>query len=117
MVENWIGREAFRKGVLDYLAAHEWGNAVAADLWNALSKAAGQDVAGVLATFLDQPGVPLVTVDSIEGNRVRLSQRRFANHGVSVPATTWRDTGGPQVRGGGRGPDARRPARGARRRP
>ena len=90
MTESWVGREAFRKGVIDYLAAHEWGNAVAADLWNALSKAAGRDVAGVLATFLDQPGVPLVTVDSIEGNRVRLSQRRFANHGVSVPATTWR---------------------------
>ena len=29
-------------------------------------------------------------MDSIEGNRVRLSQRRFANHGVSVPATAWR---------------------------
>jgi alanyl aminopeptidase len=90
MVETWIGPEAFRRGVLDYLAAHEWRNAVAADLWNALSKAAGKDVAGVMATFLDQPGVPLVTVDAVEGSRVRLSQRRFANQGASPPATTWR---------------------------
>jgi alanyl aminopeptidase len=90
MVETWIGPEAFRRGVLDYLAAHEWRNAVAADLWNALSKAAGKDVVGVMATFLDQPGVPLVTVDAVEGGRVRLSQRRFANQGVSPPATTWR---------------------------
>jgi len=29
-------------------------------------------------------------VDAVEGNRVRLSQRRFANQGVSPPATTWR---------------------------
>jgi aminopeptidase N len=90
MVETWVGPDAFRRGVLDYLAAHEWKNAVAADLWNAVSKAAGKDVAGVMATFLDQPGVPLVTVDAVEGNRVRLSQRRFANQGVSPPATTWR---------------------------
>jgi len=90
MVETWVGPEVFRRGVLDYLTAHEWRNAVAADLWNALSRAAGKDVAGVMATFLDQPGVPLVTVDAVEGNRVRLSQRRFANQGVSPPATTWR---------------------------
>ena len=44
MVEAWVGPEAFRKGVLEYLAAHEWGNATAADLWGALSKAAGKDV-------------------------------------------------------------------------
>jgi len=90
MVETWVGPEAFRRGVLDYLAAHEWRNAVAADLWNAVSRAAGKDVAGVMATFLDQPGVPLVSVDAIEGSRVRLSQRRFSNQGVTVPATTWR---------------------------
>jgi len=90
MVESWVGPENFRKGINQYLKDHEWRNAVAADLWNALSKAAGQDVAGTLATFLDQPGVPLVTVESVEGNRVRLSQRRFANQGVSLPAETWR---------------------------
>jgi alanyl aminopeptidase len=89
MVETWVGREAFRRGVLDYLAAHEWKSATAADLWNALSKAAGKDVAGMLSTFLDQPGVPLVTVESIEGGRVRLTQRRFANQGVSPAAATW----------------------------
>ena len=89
MIETWVGPEAFRKGVLDYLAAHEWRNAVAADLWNAVSRASGKDVAGVMATFLDQPGVPLVTVEAVEGSRVRLSQRRFANQGVSPPATTW----------------------------
>jgi alanyl aminopeptidase len=90
MVESWVGPEGFRKGLLDYLAAHEWRNAVASDLWSALSKAAGKDVSGMLGTFLEQPGVPLVTVESIEGSRVRLSQRRFANQGVSAPAATWR---------------------------
>ena len=101
MVESWIGDEAFRRGILDYLAAHEWRNAVAADLWSALSKSAGKDVAGMLATFLDQPGVPLVTVESIEGNRVRLSQRRFANQGVTMPPASWRIPVGLKYETGG----------------
>ena len=88
MVEAWVGPEAFRKGVLDYLAAHEWKNASAADLWRALGKAAGKDVGGTLATFLDQPGIPLVEVQAA-GNRVTLSQRRFLNSGVEAPAAKW----------------------------
>jgi alanyl aminopeptidase len=90
MVEAWVGPETFRKGVLDYLAAHEWKNATAADLWRALGKAAGRDVGATLATFLDQPGIPLVEVEPAGGNRVRLSQRRFLNSGVRAPAATWK---------------------------
>ncbi len=101
MVETWVGGAAFRKGVLAYLAAHEWGNATAADLWGALSRPADKDVGGMLATFLDQPGVPLVTVEAIDGSRVRLSQKRFANHGVAVPATTWRIPVGLKYEAGG----------------
>jgi alanyl aminopeptidase len=101
MAESWIGPDVFRKGILDYLAAHEWRNAVAADLWSALSKAAGKDVSGMLATFLDQPGVPLVTVESIDGNRVRLSQRRFANQGVTMPPSTWQIPVGLKYETGG----------------
>jgi alanyl aminopeptidase len=101
MVEAWVGHDAFRKGVLAYLAAHEWRNATAADLWGALSRAAGKDVGGMLATFLDQPGVPLVAVESIEGSRVRLVQKRFANHGVSAPATAWQIPVGLKYEAGG----------------
>ena len=42
----------------------------------------------MLATFLDQPGIPLVRVEPLGGNRVRLSQRRFLNSGVTAPAAT-----------------------------
>ncbi len=85
MFERWLGPQTFRKGVVEYLKAHRWGNATAADLWVALSKAAGKDVGGPMATFLDQPGVPLVRVESLPGGRVRLSQRRFLNDGAPAP--------------------------------
>jgi alanyl aminopeptidase len=85
MVERWIGPEPFRAGVLAYLKAHADANATAADLWNALSKASGKDVAAALSSFLDRPGVPLVSAELLPGARVKLSQTRFLNAGASPP--------------------------------
>jgi alanyl aminopeptidase len=91
MVEDWIGPQSFRAGVLLYLKEHADGNATAGDLWNALSTASKQDVKAVLSTFLDQPGVPIVTLEPLEGNRVKLKQARFLNAGAVAPrAQLWR---------------------------
>ena len=90
MFEAWLGPDAFKKGIRAYLAAHEWGTATASDLWDALSKAAGKDVGHPMASFLDQPGVPLVSAEIVDGGKsVRLTQRRFLKAGVVVPPTLW----------------------------
>src|SRR5439155_828736 len=67
---------------------HEWGSAEASDLSQALSKAAGKDVGSAMATFLDQPGVPLVSAEPLAGGRVRLRQHRFLNYGTPAPPPT-----------------------------
>ena len=87
MFEGWVGRDRFRAGVLDYLKAHEWGNAEGRDLWLAIGRQAGEDVDGAMTTFLNQPGVPLVTLEPAGGGRVKLSQRRFLTVG-EAPAET-----------------------------
>jgi len=74
--EQWVGEEAFRRGVNDYLAAHEWGSATAADLWSALDAATGQSVSTAMAGYLEQPGHPLIDFE-IDGGRVVLRQSRF----------------------------------------
>jgi alanyl aminopeptidase len=90
MVEMWIGEEAFRRGVLDYIEAHAWGNTVARDLFDALSAAADTDVTPVLASFIEQPGFPLVSVDfADESGVVTLTQRRFHNQGVESEPQKW----------------------------
>jgi cytosol alanyl aminopeptidase len=90
MFEAWLGPGVFRKGIREYLAAHEWGTARGADLWDALSKASGKDVGHPLASFLDQPGVPLVSAELVDGGRsVRLTQRRFLKAGVTAPSALW----------------------------
>ncbi|HKY32258.1 MAG TPA: M1 family metallopeptidase [Candidatus Polarisedimenticolia bacterium] len=90
MFERWIGPEAFRKGVLDYLKAHAWGSATSDDLWKALARASGQDVSAAMAGFLEQPGLPLVRAERLGGGRVRLTQRRFLADGAEAPALAWR---------------------------
>jgi alanyl aminopeptidase len=85
MLESWIGEDTFRKGVLRYIGKHAGGSATGADLWRALSEASGRDIAATTASFLEQPGVPLVTVEPLAGGRLRLIQRRF-RHAASAPS-------------------------------
>jgi alanyl aminopeptidase len=89
MFEAWIGPEVFRKGVLDFVAANAWSNATADDLWKALDSASEGRVSGPLATFVDQPGLPIVEVEPLGEGRVRLTQRRFGSEGVDLDAQTW----------------------------
>jgi alanyl aminopeptidase len=102
MIEHWLGPDKMQQGVRAYLKDHAWGNATAADLWKSLGRASGQDVAATAGSFLDQGGLPLVSVEVLTGGRVRLRQQRFANLNASVPRTLWRipvvlkySTGGP----------------------
>jgi alanyl aminopeptidase len=87
--EGYLGPETFQKGVRAYLKAHAWGNATADDLWKALDEASGQNVSASMATYTDQPGVPLVRVTPAEGG-VRLTQSRCTPWGVSQPPIRWR---------------------------
>jgi alanyl aminopeptidase len=89
MVERWIGEDAFRSGILDYVARHAWGNAVGEDLWKALDAASGEQVSSVLAGFLEQPGLPLVRVEPEPGGRLRLHQQRFTTFGVELEPQLW----------------------------
>ena len=46
----------------DYLHAHPYGNATADDLWRALAAESHQPVGEIARAWIDQPGLPLVTV-------------------------------------------------------
>jgi aminopeptidase N len=93
MVEDWIGHDTFRDGMRAYMKAHAYHNATSADLWAALGKAAGRDVASVAATFTEQPGIPLVHVSrSCDGGhgQITLTQDRFTINDPHPKAETWK---------------------------
>ena len=61
MVESYLGEQTFRAGVNAYIKAHAYGNATAADFWNALTKVSNKPVDKIMESFIDQPGPPIVS--------------------------------------------------------
>ena len=90
MMEAYLGPQTFRKGLHSYFVANAYSNSVPGDLWKALSAASGKNVASIANSWINQPGFPLVTVQSSCANNVRtlhLSQQRyttFADHSSTV---------------------------------
>ncbi|HYM26222.1 MAG TPA: M1 family metallopeptidase [Vicinamibacterales bacterium] len=62
MVENYVGADAFRKGINSYLQAHEYANATSEDFAKSIAASSGKPVERMLPTFVNQPGVPVVSV-------------------------------------------------------
>jgi alanyl aminopeptidase len=89
MVEMFIGEDAFQRGVRSYLEANKWSNATGTDLFTQLSSAADRDLQPLLASYLDQPGFPLVRVDVSDGGVLTVSQKRFSNAGTGLTSQTW----------------------------
>jgi puromycin-sensitive aminopeptidase len=83
MIERFLGAETFREGVRRYIRAHQEGNAVAADLWNALAEASGQDVEPVVRAWIEQAGFPLLRLRRAERDGrswLRFEQTRFLSN-------------------------------------
>ncbi len=95
MVEQYIGPEVFRAGVKQYLEKYAYGNATAEDFWNTLSQVSNLPMDKIMGSFVDQPGVPMVSVRShCSGGKtiVEAAQQRFYLEGslMDVPSKqTW----------------------------
>jgi alanyl aminopeptidase len=94
MFEAWLGPERFRAGIRTYIGRHAWGNATSDDFLAALAGAGDPALARAFASFLDQPGAPVVTLEAdcpADGPaRLLLSQRRYLPLGSPAGAPqTW----------------------------
>lgn len=76
MLETYIGDKNFQAGVTEYLNAHKFANATAADFWNAIAHHADKlPVPAIMKNFVFQPGYPQVNV-KLNGNKLNLTQYR-----------------------------------------
>jgi alanyl aminopeptidase len=92
MFENYMGDSRFREGVRRYLAKYAWKNATSADFLGSLAEG-DASIASAFSNFLDQPGVPLVTVGlDCQGTepKLHLAQERFLH---SAPRAGWPNSG------------------------
>lgn len=62
MFESWVGAPAFRNGVQAYLKKHAFKTATAPEFLASISSQSPRDVTQPFSSFLNQPGVPLVSV-------------------------------------------------------
>jgi aminopeptidase N len=108
MLEDYVGEDAWRRGVQDYVRTHRLGNTQTDDLWRAIERAAGKPVTAIAHDFTLQPGVPLIRVESAgcRGGKtaVTLRQAEFTRDRQGQPAKAWRvpviasTVGGGEVR-------------------
>lgn len=94
MFERYLGPDTFREGLRLYMKSHMFGSATAEDLIAALSEVSHDEaLRGAFNSFLEQPGVPLVHVESgcsSAGEELRLRQERYAPLGSRIERDrTW----------------------------
>ncbi len=81
MFEQAIGPNKFQQGVREYIRAHSWQTATADDFLASIAKVSDPVIPAAFRTFLDQPGVPVVsaalTCQKGAAPSLALSQKRY----------------------------------------
>ena len=62
MFENWVGPDQFRKGVHTYLERYAFKATNAGDFLDSVSSATKKGLTKAFSTFLNQPGIPMLSV-------------------------------------------------------
>lgn len=93
MLEDYVGEDAWRRGVQDYVRTHKLGNTQTDDLWQAVERAAGKPVTSIAHEFTLRPGVPLIRVESAtcRGGKtaVTLRQAEFTRDRPDKAPASW----------------------------
>lgn len=94
MFERAIGPDKFRDGVRNYMKKHAWKTTTATDFIASIAEVSDPVIPAAFRTFLDQPGVPVLTVGvtCAKGEKpvVSLAQERYLPAGsTGSAASTW----------------------------
>ncbi len=85
MIESYLGPERFQRGVRQHLGRHRYGTATATDFFAAMAEASGEPaIIDAFRSFIDRPGVPLVTVRAAPDGSLALEQSRYRPLGAVV---------------------------------
>ncbi len=88
MFEGWLGKETFQRGIQHYLGNNQWKSLVAKDFLDAMDVGTGKTVSTSFATFIDNPGTPLVTFaltcDAQNPPTLSLSAERYKPLGSEI---------------------------------
>lgn len=92
MFEGWLGPEPMQAGVRRYMARHAWGSASGDDFMAALADG-DVELQRAFASFIDQPGIPKLTMRLIceaGAARLQVEQERYRPLGMTAgPPQLW----------------------------
>ncbi len=89
MLEQYLGEDRFRAGIVRYMAQHAYGNAETTDLWDAIEAETDEPVRRIMDSWIFQGGYPIVSV-AVDGRTVTFSQERMTYEGGDdAPEGTW----------------------------
>lgn len=93
MLEGFAGEDVWREGIRAYMKRHAYGNTVTDDLWKAVEGAGARGLLSIAHDFTNQPGIPLVTVESARckgGNTIlSLTQGEFSRDRKDKAPLRW----------------------------
>ena len=94
MLEDYVGEDAWRRGVQDYIRTYRLSNTQSDDLWRKIEGASTVPVTAIAHDFTLQPGVPLIRVQSAtcQGGKtaVSLAQGEFTRDRPDKQPLAWR---------------------------
>lgn len=82
MLFDFLGKDTFFEGVRLYLRRFAWGNSKSSDLWQCLSEVSGEKIDQMMRCWTTRPGFPVVQVEEIGDNKIRLKQSRYFSTGI-----------------------------------
>lgn len=93
MLEGYVGEDAWRTGVRQYIKKHAYGNTVSDDLWREIEAAAKKPVLAIAHDFTLLPGVPMIRVGEpvcTEGKTtLQLTQGEFSRDQPDKKPLKW----------------------------
>lgn len=85
MVDAYFGADVFRPALGRYIEAYEDGVAASPEFFEIIGEETGEpDLTGAFRSFVEQNGLPLITVESSAQNAYQLTQSRYAPLGSAV---------------------------------
>ncbi|TRY77959.1 hypothetical protein TCAL_11219 [Tigriopus californicus] len=93
MLHHFIGNEAFRKSLHNYIKKFSYRNARTEDLWECLAEGSQKPVGQIMSTWTSQMGFPVIVVRRIvsqgDTTTLTLSQEKFNADGSQSEGYKW----------------------------
>jgi len=87
MMEAWVGPDKWKELIRAFMAKHAWGSASAQDLFALIGDKLGEPAEQAMRSFVEQPGVPLITFElQCDAHQLLIRQTRALSLGQSDPA-------------------------------